>query len=214
MGISPIACNCIIGIPHLPNIDIVGDAEDWLSFYGSYLGNTISTLGAFAILYITIWNSRHEQKLEHVHKEIMFVQKDLAERFGKYGVLGLIRIKVTYAPTPEKLKEEATYLQTIRDKYSELAYSADFLYGGGDGYEMPFFREYKDMMNDTLGLIDELIIFYTQPWDDKTSPTKLQQFGWIASNLDLKNKSVENSAYQYLKNRVDEYQRQQNYNLL
>ncbi len=210
--VLPLLCNFLIGIPRLPNISVVGEATDWLSFYGSYIGSVIATLGSFIILYRTIKNSRHQQKLDLNHKEILALREELADRFGKYCILSeLIKLKKFVSPTPEMLVCEATNLQPIRDKYYGLSYSADFLYGKGDrNEERTFYKGYKELMNDTIGLIDELIIFYSKGKWDEDSQSTLQKFSIEINNLVSKNRKVQEDAYKYLEARIKEFRQQQN----
>ena len=211
--IAPFVCNFFIGIPHLPNTYVVGEATDWLVFYGSYIGSTISTLGAFIILYITIKNSTHRQELELRHKEILVIREDLANRFGKYCVSELVRLNSFDHPTQEKLVNEATYLQIMRDKYRGLAYSATFLYANGHNYEELFFEKYEDLVNETVKLIDELMKFYSLGTWNEERQSKMLLYAQRIDFLSSKNDEVHEIAYKFYSSLVDEFQYQQKYKL-
>ena len=62
----PSICIFLIGLPRLPNIGVVGEASNWLSLYGSYIGDVIATLCSFIIL--TIFFSKNDEALKDAYK--------------------------------------------------------------------------------------------------------------------------------------------------
>ena len=202
-------CNFIIGIPQFAHV--IGDENDWLQFYGNYLGSIISSGGAFVILYITITNSRHEQILELRHKEILYIQDDLAKRIGAYNVSEIIRLNVYSNHQKITIWEEATRLQSIHDKYSSLLYSARLMYGNPQSAEEnKFFMAYQCLLCETVTEIKKLILFLTKvdEWNENCR-RRMLDFSDNFEKLSIRKQEVVEYAYNYLQSEIKKYQEHQ-----
>lgn len=70
LALIPLLLNFILRIPHIFNI--VGDATDWLAFWGCYLGGILSAMVGFVTLYVS-------QKRQNLQIQIEYKQKSLQE---------------------------------------------------------------------------------------------------------------------------------------
>lgn len=84
LAITPVALNIMLGAINPFDIGIVGDKEDWLSFYGSYLGGAIAAVIAF----VTMWqSSKHNTLSIMIQRQEAYIEKlslELGERISKF----------------------------------------------------------------------------------------------------------------------------------
>ena len=72
----PIVLNFIIGF-HTPyDLNVVGHGENWLGFYGSYIGGVITAGAAFVILWRTIEDNK-KNSLRNLKKEDLYNQRKM-----------------------------------------------------------------------------------------------------------------------------------------
>ncbi|MBO8483156.1 MAG: hypothetical protein IAB75_03445 [Bacteroidetes bacterium] len=125
--ITPIILNIIIGSTNpLDSIEIVGKEDDWLGFYGSYIGGVLAAIVAF----MTMWqSSKHNTLNVMIQQQEAYIKEmnnTLAERISKldFWYIGSISLHA-----PEKEKEEF-YMRVLSeiDKLNDLSKDISRLY--------------------------------------------------------------------------------------
>ena len=72
----PILINFILGIYTPYDLYVVGEAENWLGFYGSYIGAIIASGVAYVILWHTIEDNK-KSAIRELKKEELYDQRKM-----------------------------------------------------------------------------------------------------------------------------------------
>lgn len=154
--VMPIIINLIL-LADTPNsINIVGDNINWLSFFGSYIGSTVSACSGFIILYFTLRDSQKREKVENARRELKRYEDDLARRFAEYNSSDFINLSVLSFYSQEAIRDEMSRLASARDKYVALRHSAYIVYGREEAFA-DFYKCYDVLLNKTIGFAEDLI---------------------------------------------------------
>ena len=125
--ITPIILNIIIGSTNpLDSIRVVGTEDDWLGFYGAYIGGILSAVVAF----MTMWQSSKHNTLNVMipqqEAHIKELNSALSERISKldFAYIGSISLH-----TPKEESEEFYQkIPKVLDELNELSKEASRLY--------------------------------------------------------------------------------------
>ena len=124
---TPIILNIIIGSTNpLDSIRVVGAEDDWLGFYGAYIGGILSAVVAF----MTMWQSSKHNTLNVMipqqEAHIKELNGSLSERISK---LDFIYIGSISLHTPKEESEEFYQkIPKVLDELNELSKEASRLY--------------------------------------------------------------------------------------
>ena len=128
--IIPFVVNCICSIPSCH----VGNANDWIGFWGAYIGSIISVFGSMYIFKKTFENDKNVREKEYEkekvkrlydekRKEIEFIEEDLCGRLSRLHleVFSDLSISISEEPhtelTPVQKKQLLSfYYKLITDK--------------------------------------------------------------------------------------------------
>lgn len=125
--VTPVILNIIIGSTNpLDSIRVVGGEDDWLGFYGAYIGGILSAVVAF----MTMWQSSKHNTLNVMipqqEAHIKELNSALSERISKldFAYIGSISLH-----TPKEESEEFYQkIPKVLDELNELAKDASRLY--------------------------------------------------------------------------------------
>ena len=125
--IIPVILNIIIGSTNpLDSIRVVGAEDDWLGFYGAYIGGILSAVVAF----MTMWQSSKHNTLNVMipqqEAHIKELNSALSERISKldFAYIGSISLH-----TPKEESEEFYQkIPKVLDELNELSKEASRLY--------------------------------------------------------------------------------------
>lgn len=212
---APIILNIIIGFEHPHNIQVVGDATDWLNFYGGYLGSAIAVIGALYICQETIKHERKNQANSLFHTEILGIQNELAKRFESFYPEELLldspfrEFLHSSFPSSQTIDKEENRLHTLYCKCHELSYSASFLYYDKSFAEsIEFVTKYKKMMDFAIKTID----YQISSLDNNNSanwPNNVQNVNNMIDQLLQYNQDAIDSAHKFVDTLIGEFNQQQ-----
>lgn len=195
--LAPFVCNLLLGFNHPDNIDVVGRPEDWLQFYGSYLGAVITTIGTFVVLSLTIKDSdeKFKQQLrysqnrleqEFRHKEILVTVDDLIDRIASFNPEEIIRIGKIANPSKKQLQEELSYLESLRKKYKGLGFSATLLYDGKNNvFETQLLEVHSKLITDVIELIKETYLLISKHLNDEKHDEFFKELEAISNKVEM-----------------------------
>jgi hypothetical protein len=204
LAIAPIILNILIGFEHPHNIQVVGDATDWLNFYGGYLGSAIAVIGALYVCKVTINNERQNQANSLFYTEILGIQNELAKRFESFYPEELLldspfrEFLHSSFPSSQAIDKEENRLHTLYCKCHGLRYSASFLYYDESSSESKeFATKYRNMMDFAIKTID----YQISSLDNNNSanwPNNVQNVNNMIDQLLQYNQDAIVSAHKYV----------------
>ena len=74
--IIPIAINFLLMLPTPFKLNVLGSKEDWLSFWGTYIGGIIASSVSFVILYLTLLQNKKEAEIERANNKLTQLKKN------------------------------------------------------------------------------------------------------------------------------------------
>lgn len=198
--IVPFFLNLFIGLEHPQNVKVVGDEKLWIQFYGNYIGSTLAVIGAFYVCYLTIDENKKAQKSDFRHREILEIQRELANRFQAYTPNEIIPYSLMKdAPNEDNIKSEIDRLQKLNDKCAGLLVSAKLLY---ENTKFPaakdFFESYDKMIQSSFSTI--LALAFLCKKQDKTKwENDISSIAIMANDSLTKNNESISKACVYLR---------------
>lgn len=155
--ITPIVTNFILTREIICNYNVAGSGEDWINFYGAFLGSTLSAGVAYYILLKTIENGNKENLKKEKRIELDWLRDDLSERISKLEVTDAFRVFLYNGDIDARIEIER--LTNLLYEYKVKANSSMLKYGVQDGDEKckEFFEEYNSLIIDLCIAINSTI---------------------------------------------------------
>jgi hypothetical protein len=153
----PILLNFIIGF-HTPNdLNVVGHGENWLGFYGSYIGGVITAGVAFAILWHNIEDNK-KNSLRNLKKEDLYNQrKMMAEHISNINFYSICYISM-FVSQKNMYQSEVIRLNALFDKTTMLSNSFNLLYGNPSEISIAHYkRKYNECSKIMIDDINQMI---------------------------------------------------------
>jgi len=124
---APILINFILGAYTPYNLHAVGNAQNWIGFYGSYLGGVIAASISFVILWHTIEENKKVAFRNSKKEELFRQQKMMAEQISNMNFYSIGYISM-FVSQKYMYHSEILRLNAMFDKMIILSNSFNLLY--------------------------------------------------------------------------------------
>lgn len=159
--VAPILINFVLGIYTPCNLYVVGDVENWIGFFGSYLGGVITAGVAYIILWHTIEYNKKMALRSFKKEELFREQKMLAEQISnmKFYSIGYISMFISQK---DMYHSEILRLNAMFDKMIILYNSFKLLYENSTEISLVEYKlkydECVELMRDDINEMSKLIL--------------------------------------------------------
>jgi hypothetical protein len=206
----PFILNLFIGFEHPHNIEVVGGETDWLNFFGGYLGSILGVIGALLICFGTMNHDRKRMELDFRHREIIEIQKEIANRLEQFSPEEILLASLfENPPSPAVAAKEMDRLQALHCRCEKLFNSAACLYyDPKNESSRNFAEEYKAMLFSAQETIHKLLTAL----QDKNKNNWKQNVIEINSEVErlrIDNEKVIKYAYIFIRSLIDEFNKTQ-----
>lgn len=141
--IIPIVINFLLMLPTPFKLNVLGSKEDWLSFWGTYIGGIIASSVSFVILYLTLLHNKKEAEIERANNKLTQLKKDLSERLSDINFVPL-HINTSHNINPSTEIERLNLLFGI---YQQKMFTAKFIYENDENeFAKQFYKAYSDFI--------------------------------------------------------------------
>lgn len=173
---SPIIINWLIGLTSPIEVVIQGKGSDWIAFWGSYMGGTISSFAAFYILYQNRIDARKERGYTNKKERLKDLEKELANHIATLDYHTIFQFISYPNKSTELAKQEIERLNGLSAKIKNIAncfqlrYPEEALSIDGQSYSAKYTSTVQEIHN-TLTLATNLLYNYPTLEDYKKIET-------------------------------------------
>jgi hypothetical protein len=205
----PIVINFVIGIYTPYDLYVVGNAENWLSFYGSYFGGVITAGVAYLILWHTI-KENNKVALRSLKKEELYKQQEMmAEHISNFNFYSIAYISM-FVSQKDMYYPEILRLNSMFDKMTILSNSFNLLYENSIDKNLVAYKvKYKEcvvLMRDDIN--DMIKLIYKLQSEDKF--TVIPEIDLLVSKIGVHQKKVAVELYQTAQHYIEVKQKELN----
>lgn len=158
--LAPIIINFIIGLSTPFSILVVGEAKDWIGFYGNFFSSIITAFISFFILYKTINANKRENDKNRKKQEIENLIKHLSEvsSFLNFEQIGF---KEQFIFENDTCSTEINTLRKLKNDISRKKFEIDFLFANHDSENSnPYLKKFEKCIAEANEKIESLIESY------------------------------------------------------
>lgn len=160
MLLAPILINYILGLNTPFSILVVGEAKDWIGFYGNFFSSVITAFISFFILYKTINANKNENDKNRKKQEIENLIKHLSE-VSSFLDFEQIGFNEQFVFDNDTCKTEIDKLKKLQNDISRKKYEIHFLFiNYNSENSKQYLGKFEECINEANTKINELIDNY------------------------------------------------------